>query len=276
MKFKVILGAAEVGESTQRPNIVKLGEGTKLEVVMDDTLRKALYQSLSMVVQGSEEAALLSGLKRFMFYTNARVEMKKLAKTAITEFWKGVRTQIKQLKDMTASDDRDRATLKTALTLQHLLVQAEILETRVFDGFDLTGKFILNKMLYNDNDMTNSLVTLLGKLVMSIGIDDPANLAALLSPEALGPLLCRYLTLPSPYFDLMETLIFDEFSERVPMEKQIETYNGLNSVLSPHFPGVMTRILRSKIVQIEFSDGIVLKAIQDALQGLTRNLKELL
>lgn len=38
----------------------------------------------------------------------------------------------------------------------------------------------------------------------------------------------------------------------------------------------MTRILRQKIVQIEFSDGIVLKAIQDVLQGLTKNLKELL
>jgi hypothetical protein len=50
MKFKVIVGAAEVGESTQRSNLVKLGEGSKHEVVMDDTLRKALYQSLAMVI----------------------------------------------------------------------------------------------------------------------------------------------------------------------------------------------------------------------------------
>jgi len=111
---------------------------------------------------------------------------------------------------------------------------------------------------------------------MSIAIDDPGNLAALLSPEALGPLLCRYLTLPSPYFELMESLIFDEFSEKVPMDKQIETYNGVSPILTPYYPGVMTRILRTKIVQIEFSDGIVLKAIQDVLLGQAKNLKELL
>ena len=96
MKLKVIQNSGTCPEINTRYPVIRLGECSKQEVVIDEALRKAWYQCLSMVMQGVDEDKMISALRRFMVYTNARVEMKKLAKMAIAEAWKGVRSQAKQ------------------------------------------------------------------------------------------------------------------------------------------------------------------------------------
>ncbi len=83
---------------------------------------------------------------------------------------------------------------------------------------------------------------------MTIGIDDHLNLKELLSQEALQALLCRFLTLESPSLYYIEDLMYEEFSSKVPTDKQIEVFENLNLVLEPHYPRVMSRILRNKVV----------------------------